>query len=55
MQPGGDEKGGATKVRVPNWKNPARVLEVLRATALFGLIMVYFYFCDYYKGLPEGV
>lgn len=47
-----DEK--ISKPKLPNWRNPVRLLEVLRANALFGLIMCYFYFCDYHKGLPPG-
>lgn len=52
MQAAGDDK--PTETKLPNWRDPVRVLEVLRACALFGLIMVFFYFCDYYKGLPPG-
>src|SRR4051812_7132096 len=46
-----DAKKNERKARVPNWRDPLRLLEFLRAAGLFGLIMLYFYFCDYHKGI----
>lgn len=51
---GGDDKAH-NKPKLPNWRNPTRVIELLRAAGLFGLIMCYFYYCDYLKALPAGM